>query len=194
MSGDANPDKKSRIFGLELKLDTAIDGLLKSLPANVTSLPLRGVSTSIPDVIKQVETTEKPWKDVRAFRAAISTILVNRPADKASALELLNDIQVGLASQVGSESPVLVACGFTPRKKRPKLSSEKKVLAAAKAKLTRQKRGTLGRRQKEAIRVTGTPQVTIGPEGTTVVPPATEVPVAPPAPPAPPPPVAVKSS
>ncbi len=45
-------------------------------------------------------------------------------------------------------------------------------MRAAKAKLTRLKRGTLGKKQKAAIKETAAPTVTIGPDGKSVITPA----------------------
>jgi hypothetical protein len=169
-------NKKAVIGGLELRLDKAIDGLKNALPAGFASLTMRGASRAIVDLIQTAENLDKPWKDVRAARSLIAAIIQKRPMDEATALAFLTDLEAGVAAAFGVDSQVLVQFGFTPRKKRAPLSPEKLVVRAAKAKLTRAKRHTLGSRQKEALRAAETPAVTIGPDGTLIAPPATSVP------------------
>ena len=54
------------------------------------------------------------------------------------------------------------------------MSPEKQAIAVAKAKLTRVKRGTLGRRQREALGKAETPTVEIGPTGVKLTPASTD--------------------
>jgi len=70
---------------------------------------------------------------------------------------------------VGADNQLLAQWGFVVSKPRKPLTSEEKVLRAAKAKLTRQKRGTLGKRQKAAIKQTTTPDVLVSADGTSQV-------------------------
>ncbi len=166
-------DKKAVVRGVEQRVDKAIEGLQGAVPAGVTSLPIRGAMVSIADLVLRGQSADKPYKDMRASRAVIAGLLQTRPKDKETALEFLTDLEAGLVAVLGVDSQVLVQFGFSPRKKRQKLSPEKNVLRAAKARLTRQKRHTLGSRQKEALGTTETPPVTIAPDGTVVATPAT---------------------
>lgn len=76
-----------------------------------------------------------------------------------------------LISQFGRGSPELLQFGLKPRKARTELTPEQKVLRAAKSKLTRAKRHTMGKRQKAKVKSTGTPTLTLGADGTQIVPP-----------------------
>ena len=68
----------------------------------------------------------------------------------------------------GRRSPVLQQFGIAPPKARQPLTTEQKAAKAAKAELTREKRHTMSRKQKQAIQTVGTPTITIGPEGKSV--------------------------
>jgi hypothetical protein len=170
---DPGIDKKAVVRGVELRVDKAIEGLQTAVPAGVTSLPIRGVMVSIADLVLRGQSADKPYKDMRGHRAGIAALMQTRPKDKETALEFLSDLQAGLVAVLGGDSQTLVQFGFSPRKKRTKLSPEKNVIRAAKARLTREKRHTLGSRQKEALGSAETPPVTIAPDGTVVAPPAT---------------------
>ncbi len=71
---------------------------------------------------------------------------------KPEATEFVNAVHAYLVGRLGETNESLKDFGFQPRKKAAPLAGEARGLKAAKAKATRQKRGTLG--QKDAI--TGT--------------------------------------
>jgi hypothetical protein len=158
-------NEKSVPRGLELRADTALAGLQTSLPASVTSLVVGGVTYTVPGYIAFLQSTEKPWKDSREAQSVIRQVSQTRPQDAQKLRGALADLKVTLQNILGRESEELTKFGFKPAKRAKTLTSEEKALKAAKAKLTRVKRGTLGKKQKAAIRQVETPTVTITPDG-----------------------------
>lgn len=173
MSAPSGMNENSMIRGVELRLDALILGLNSSVPASVTSLVVGGVTMPIAEVLKKAHEAEKPWKDARAAHATIRAVAQSRPKDEEVAVGFLNDVKVGLVAALGRESQKLTDFGFKPQKRREALTSEEKILRAAKAKLTREKRHTMGSRQKAEIKATETPTIRIGPDGVKIDPPST---------------------
>ena len=155
--------------GIELRADTAIQGLQTALPPTLTQLTVGTVNYQIPALIKFVQDAEEPWKQVRAAHALIRQIIQARPVDYQNLLNILADLKTALATVLGRDSETLTKFGFIPAKRKKPLTTEQKALRAAKAKLTRQKRGTLGSKQKAAIKTTETPSVTISPDGSVAI-------------------------
>ncbi len=163
---------KAVIRGTELRADTAIQGLQMALPPNVTQLVLGGVPYTIPNLIGFFQGLEQPWKDARKAHLIIRQVMQDRPNDEKLLLDALANLKGALTGVLGHESESLTKFGFKPTKRRTPLTSEQKTVKAAKAKLTRQKRGTLGKKQKAAIKETATPTVTINPDGKVEITPA----------------------
>jgi hypothetical protein len=167
MTQDVNPQSVSH--GLELRLDTAIDGCMKSFPPGLTSLTVQGVSYTQATLEAQLTSMDAPYKTARSAHAALHAFTAQKPAIEAAAKQFLADLKSTLAGVVGSNNQILAQWGFPVSKPKKPLTSEEKVLRAAKAKLTRQKRGTLGKRQKAAIKQTSTPSVQVNSDGTSEV-------------------------
>ena len=163
---------KAVIRGIELRADTALHGLQTALPPSVTELIVGTVSYKVPDLITFFQGLEQPWKDARSVRAMLRQIITNRPKDYQLLLNALANLKGALSGVLGHDSEDLTKFGFKPSKPRKPLTPEQKTMRAAKAKLTRQKRGTLGKRQKAAIKETANPTITIGPDGKSVIVPA----------------------
>jgi len=169
MSTDAfNPNAK--IYGLELQLDKAVEGIDAAWPAGVDKLPLRGQWYTKEDFKAEVTATRKPWKDVRVAKAVVRQFTQDKPANEAKAKQLLADLKATMTTQFGGESETLSQFGFKPKAKRRALTSEQQTLANAKRLLTRKARGTLGKRQREAIKYDGPPpHVRINADGSSYV-------------------------
>jgi hypothetical protein len=151
--------------GLELRADTAIKGLETAVPSSLTQVVLGTVTFKIPDLIAYFQGLEQPWKEARSAHATLRQIGMNRPADSKLLRDALANLKGALVGFLGHDSEDLTKFGFKPTKPKKPLTSEQKAIKAAKAKLTRQKRGTLGKKQKAAIKETANPTVTIGPDG-----------------------------
>ncbi|HZV01292.1 MAG TPA: hypothetical protein VFF73_31560 [Planctomycetota bacterium] len=168
----AENDKTVVSHGMERKLDLAMQGLQTAIPAGVTQLSVGQVTYQIADLLTKAKEVRQPWKDARAAHATLRSVTQSRPQDTTTARNFLADLKVALVGLFGRESQDLTTFGFKPQKTRTPLTSAQKVQRAAKAKATRQKRGTMGSRQKANIRATETPSVTIDPNGTVVATPA----------------------
>ena len=179
MSSNDPINEKSVIHGLELRADTAIQGLLTALPPSVTQLTVGTVTYQIPDLVKTVQGAVQPWKDTREAHAVIRQNMANRPADRARLVDLLSDLRDAVKTVVGSRSETLTQFGFKPKRSRKPMSAEKQALAVAKAKLTRAKRHTLGKRQKEALGKAEITSVVIHPTGEVTITPAAAPPTDP---------------
>ena len=173
MSSNDPINEKSVIHGLELRADTVIQGLLKALPPSVTQLTVDTVTYQIPDLVKTVQGAVQPWKDTREAHAVIRQNMANRPADRARLIDLLSGVRDAVKTVVGSRSETLTQFGFKPKRSRKPMSPEKQAIAVAKAKLTRARRHTLGKRQKEALGKADVSQIVIHPTGEVTITPAT---------------------
>ncbi|HZU95334.1 MAG TPA: hypothetical protein VFF73_01400 [Planctomycetota bacterium] len=160
------------VKGIELRLDTLIAGLQAASAKGFTSLTVLGNPTPITGLLSSAQAAVKPWKDCRAARAVIHAAVQSRPQDVQAARQLLNNVKAALVNLYGDTSQELTTFGYKPKTTPAKLTSAQKVTANAKRELTREARHVMGSRQKASIQVTGTPVVTIGPDGTLIAPPA----------------------
>jgi hypothetical protein len=158
--------------GTELRLDTAINGLAFAIPAGTTSLLMGGTPTPVTDVLAKAQDLVKSWKELRDAHAVIRAFTQNRAAENAAARNFLADLRAALVTVLGRDNQDLTKFGFKPQTPRAPLTTEQKLLRAAKAKLTREARHTMGKRQKASIRATETPVVQVGPDGVLIAPPA----------------------
>ena len=162
-------DTQSVVRGIELRADTAIQGLQTAMPAGVTQLTVGTVTYQLPDLVKYAQSLEQPWKDARAARATVHQTVLNRPADQAKLEGFLADLKAALSQVLGRNSVVLKEFGFKPQQPRKPLTPQQKVQRAAKAKLTRALRHTAGSKQKAALKQTASPQIVISPQGAVTV-------------------------
>jgi hypothetical protein len=101
-----------------------------------------------------------------AYSAAVSqekTALAARKAIEPAAKAFLKGLYVLCVYEYGAESETLRQFGFTPSKPKAKLTSQQQVIAKAKAAATRKERGTLGKKQKLAVKSPTPPSVTVTP-------------------------------
>jgi hypothetical protein len=178
-------NQKSVVKGVELRADTAIQGLQTALPSGVTQLLVGSVTYQVPDLLKYAQSLVQPWVDVRDAHATIRQAMLTRPADEKVLVGFLADLRVALQALLGRDSETLTKFGFTPQKPRKPLTPEQKTLRAAKAKLTRKKRGTLGTKQKASLGPTPTPSVAIASDGQVTISPTGDASDVPPPPPPP---------
>jgi hypothetical protein len=174
-----NVNEKSVVTGIELRLDMALDGVMNYFPPSMSQIVLRGVSYTQSSLADAVRQTVSPWKTTRDAHATIRQFTQEKPDLTKGALQLLGDLRAALGGHLGRDSQELAHFGFTPLARPRPPTTEEKVLRAAKAKLTRQKRGTKGKAQLAAIRETETPSVTIGPDASMAIQPASPVVVSP---------------
>jgi hypothetical protein len=149
------------------------------------SLFFKGVSSAIPDGSSLTVAGQSWTKDAlkarlqvgvdlhdaveakkRELKTVRQTLAQGLPAERT----LLKDLRDALVAFFGRGSPVLAQFGIkVPGSRRP-LTAQQLAMRAAKAKLTRVARHTLGSRQKQSVHVQGTPTLVLGPEGVTLTP------------------------
>ena len=157
--------------GLEQQLLTAQNGVATELTVK-SSLTVAGVTMTQAQIESKIDALVQPFVDARNAQHAFQAAVVAREQGMAAAREFFAALHTAIVAQFGRRSPLLVAFGFKPATVRSKSSAEN-LQAAAKAKVTREKRNTLGKRQKAALRAEGPQQVTVTTAGEIVVGPAT---------------------
>jgi hypothetical protein len=186
MSSNSGVNKQAVVRGIELQLDTAYDGVQNFWPAGLSQLVVEGVNYTQSSLAAKLTSTVSPWKGARDAHATLRQFTQEKPQITSDAKTFLSSMDASLGAVVGQSNELLTKFGFTPKKRRKALTVEEQTLKTAKAKLTRQKRGTLGSRQKAAIKESGAPTVTITPgasmEITQASSPSASVPPAPPPP------------
>ncbi|MHB8420000.1 MAG: hypothetical protein ACYDCL_18150 [Myxococcales bacterium] len=146
------------------KFSAAANGCSTQFPAK-TVLPLAGQSLTPAQVLAVFTAAAAAVNAVTPVRAQLQKLV----ASQAAALKTANSLYVALKKYVesvfGKGSPVLAAFGFSTALPR-KASVLTKATAQAKAKLTRQARGTTGARQKQAVTSEGSVGLVLyGPDG-----------------------------
>lgn len=160
--------------GLELKLTQALKGLQTVLPQG-GGLQIGTTTLTQAQLVAKVQADLAPFEAARAEKTLYLNKLQAKVDSEAASREFLAQLKGALIAFLGRGNPLLADFGFNPVRTKV-LTSAAKVLAAAKRSVTRQKRGTLGSKQKQAIRALGTPAVTLGAGGTTVVPAVVDTP------------------
>jgi hypothetical protein len=155
--------------GTELRLDTAFLGVTQNFPPSIQQIVVNGKSFDQKALLAEIDSVRGPWKGARSAHAVLRQFTQLKPENKKAADEFLAGLEAALVACFGRESEELTKFGFMPFKRRRPLTVEEKVQRAAKAKITRQKRGTLGKKQKEAIKAEETPGVHVAPDGTVTI-------------------------
>jgi hypothetical protein len=177
-------DQKSVVRGIELRLDTLIQGLQTAVPAGVTSLPVNGSMTTIADLISQAQGASTPYQTGRAAHAMLRQLALTRQSDRQTALTLIANVKPAIVSLIGRTNVELTKFGFTPAKASPKRnSSAKKLEASVQGQLTKEDRSELGSKQRAAIPSAAAPQIQVSPPGEVKVSGASPVSPPPPSPP-----------
>ncbi|HZV02163.1 MAG TPA: hypothetical protein VFF73_35975 [Planctomycetota bacterium] len=165
-------DPLGQSYGLELRLDTAYEGIDKVWPEGVEKLPLRGKWYTKDDMKALIDAERQPWKKLRAAKAVIRQFSIDKKGHKETAGQLLDDLKVTMSSQHGAESEQLVSMGFKPRRKRRPLTSQQAADANEKRQKTRKERGVMGRKQRAALKFEGDVTVRVAPDGSAEIVPA----------------------
>src|SRR5579883_308264 len=164
--GDPTIPDDSKVFGLELRLDKAYEGIDELWPEGIEKLPLRGVWYTKEEFKAEIDSARSPWKKKRAARDVLRQFSIDKPANKLVASKLLEDLRDTMAGQHGSDNENLTTMGFKPKRKRRPLTPAKQTLANKKKLDTRKLRGTMGKRQKAKLKFEGDLTVHVKPDGT----------------------------
>ena len=147
----SNSSKQSTIQ----KLSTAATGVTNEFPAT-TKLQLAGQTYTPAQVASVFSAAATAVDAVAPVKAQLQQLVASQGTALKTATALYIALKKYVESVYGKGNPELAAFGFsTALPQQP--SSETKALAQAKAKLTRQARGTVGPRQKQAVTSNGSP-------------------------------------
>jgi hypothetical protein len=125
---------------------------------------LGGVDRKKTDVVSELQAVLAQYASVDSTAAVVRAERAQLREALPAADALLRHLRAALVVFLGQGNPELEKFGVRIREPR-KPTVQQKVLAGEKARRTRALRGTLGPRQKKAIRYTGEPTLVLG-EGT----------------------------
>ena len=167
MSNDV-VNEKAVLHGMELRLDRALNGV-RTVLSSGGPLDVGGVPMTSADLDQKLSQGKGLHEGPRNLRLQLDNAIKARDADIENQRKLLEALQAAVANRYGVDSNVLVQFGFKPKRKKAKSSAAKSVVQQVKSEETRVKRGTLGKRQKAALKAGPVQSVTIGPDGKPVV-------------------------
>jgi hypothetical protein len=133
----------------QLELAALIKGL-QGMPAGST-LFLSGISRQRDDLIQTAETYLTRYTDAEEARVVASQKVTVRDDVHAQARSFVTEMHAALPVQLGPNSTALLDFGVAPRKARRKLTPDERKAAAEKARQTRERNHTMGRKQKKAL-------------------------------------------
>jgi hypothetical protein len=145
---------------------TDIDtGVLKDIPAKTTVM-INGTAMTQAQIDTQLKSYIGTFAAADTAKSAYQAALVARRNVQVEARDFYLQLKKAVIAYFGAQSAQLADFGLSPAKaKVPKTSAEKAIIAA-KAKLTRQARGTTSKKQKAAINPgLGTPAAGVAPTG-----------------------------
>src|SRR5208282_2183259 len=119
---------------------------------------------------------EAPYDLRRSLEQQLATVRAALEQNAKVNETFMRNLRLCFRGMLGAENPALSTYGIKPVKQRRPLTSDEQTLAVARAKATRQKRGTLGKDQKAAIQAPAPSSVTVvrdgsGANAATVTPP-----------------------
>jgi len=132
-----------------------IAGIQKHLQ-NTSSLPLVGSTYTPADLVKLVQSRIDASGQSDATKATWHSSVLAGETLNTKLTPVLRALRQYVINVFGATSPVLADFGFVPPKSATR-TPEQKAASAAKAKATRKARGTMGKKQKKAVKgdVTG---------------------------------------
>ena len=143
-------------------MSAVLQGCQKAVPAT-SKINVNGAVVTVAQVISVLAGYLPVFQAVRDAQTAYKNALASRRQAMPGIQAYLRDLKKALEALLGSRNPVLAQFGYSVVQKR-QLTAAQKAVATEKRKLTRQKRGTMGKRQKATI-VAETPSVNIDPSG-----------------------------
>ncbi|HZV00824.1 MAG TPA: hypothetical protein VFF73_29175 [Planctomycetota bacterium] len=143
--------KDSHVGDVEQELRDLIAGMQKSFPAT-GQVVLVGNTYSAQDFTSKAQAYLVPFDDTHAARSALAEKVQVRDGSLAEVRAFIDNAHRFLGAYFGATSPKLADFGVKAKKSPRPLSGEENAQKAAKAKATRAKNGTLGKRQKQAAK------------------------------------------
>ncbi len=149
--------KKQSRSGVEGTLKAASDAAKTKLPTGAT-FAVDGTVYTAEALQSKLDSYLSLYTDARSKRTELRAAVQSRDAVQPEVVKFLDSLQGVLGGFFGSDNAAaLEPFGFSPRKKPAPLTAEQLLVRETKAKATRAKRQTLGKRQKAALKATGTP-------------------------------------
>ncbi|MHB1846152.1 MAG: hypothetical protein ACYCWW_15115 [Deltaproteobacteria bacterium] len=164
----ANSTHGGTSSGLYARFLSMLQGLQTAIPAGAT-MRVNGQSVTQAQLVALVLAAILPIETERNAKSSWQKAMAANAAALPGAKELYQQLKAALISDLGRKNPELTQFGIAPHTRKA-LTPEEKQLQAAKAKVTRQKRHTMGKVQKAKIKADGIPTVLVGPAGTQVIP------------------------
>jgi hypothetical protein len=129
------------------------NGLLANPPGGVTTVVVDGTAVAVTALAAEVKSYEAIWVDVETTNLAHVQAVQERTKVEPTVLPRVAKIVVAVKGMLGPTNPALETLyGITPDKEPQPLTAEKQVAKNAQSLATRKARGTLGKRQKAAIK------------------------------------------
>ena len=166
-------------LGLQLKIQSALGGV-QQMPATDGPLRINGQTMTQAQLVTQLSGYLPAFTAAANAKTSHAQAVQARRATEVDARSFLQQLRRALVANYQVGSPVLATFGMSAKLPAAQ-SSQTAILAAAKRTLTRQKRGTMGKKQKASIKAVGTPQVSVSASGVQITPAAGEQPVVAPA-------------
>jgi hypothetical protein len=167
-------DNKAAPHGTELDVQLALKGLTAS-PPQQSSFTIGSVSMTLADLVAKFQGMEAKFSSRRDLEVQLANVRATIDQTAKADAQFLRDFRFCFRGMLGAENEELSNYGIKPLKKPRKLTAEERTLAVARNRATRQKRGTLGSKQKAAIRADAPTSVNVVRDangGTTQTPPA----------------------
>jgi hypothetical protein len=137
----------------------AIAGVTQVIPAT-SNLVINGSSVTQKQLLAQLQNIANEYQAVRDAKSAYTASLQSEKGSVTADKEYMLQFHAAIVAYFGRQSPQLAQFGFTPAKPK-KLTGAAIVSKTAKAAATRELRGTLGPKEKQAVKATSTPSVTV---------------------------------
>jgi hypothetical protein len=175
----ANIQSGHSVSGLLSKIQNALAGVQQNLPSG-SSLLINGQTMTQAQLVTQLSGYLPVVSAVTSATVALRKAVQARVVIEPEIREFLVLLRAALVAFYGRNSPSLGDFGMSANKPASP-TTQTAIIAVAKRTITRQKRGTMGKKQKASIKAIGTPQVSIGASGVSITPAVTEQPAVAPA-------------
>ncbi len=158
-------DTKAVASGTELSVQLALKGLNASPPPQ-SNLVIGSQSFTLPDLTTKLQGIDAVYQKRRDLEQQLASVRAFLKENGPAYAQFLRDFRFSFRGMLGARNEQLHAYGVKPLKEPRKLTAEQRTLAVARLRQTRKKRGTLGSRQRAAIRADAPNAVTVVRDGT----------------------------
>jgi hypothetical protein len=136
---------------MELDVQLALKGLNTS-PPQQTNYMIGSSSFTLTDLTAKLQAMAGTFQNRRDLEQQLANVRALIKQNAQANAKFMRDLRLCFRGMLGSQNQQLLTYGIKPLKEPRKLTAEQRTLAVARGMATRKKRGTLGRKQKAAIR------------------------------------------